>query len=607
MNAADFDIERFLAGLTSAPGVYRMFDAAGELLYVGKARNLKRRVASYFTRGGHTPKVEAMIAQTARIEVTVTHTETEALLLENNLIKRFRPRFNVVLRDDKSYPWIHVTDHPFPRITFYRGARREKGRFFGPFPSAHAVREAIGQLQKLFLLRGCTDVFFANRTRPCLQYQIHRCSAPCVGYIDATRYREDVEDAVLFLEGRSDKVIETLAARMDAAAAKLDYERAARYRDQIAALRRMQEKQHVSVKGGDLDAVAVVTRSGIHCVAVLVIRGGRSLGTRTFFPRAMPDSAPDEVLAAFLPQYYLGGELPPELVVSHPVEDVEVLQASFGEQLGRRVTIRHRVRGERARWLALAVTNAEQALALRLAADADMERRFEALAEALGLPQPPARIECFDVSHTMGEATVAACVVFGQGGAVKADYRRYNIRGVRPGDDYGALRQALERRYRRIVTGEGVLPDLLLIDGGQGQLAEALRVLDELHVTGIAVAAVAKGETRRPGFERIFVAGREGALILPADSSALHLVQQVRDEAHRFAIAGHRGRRAKARRESPLEAVAGLGPARRRALLKAFGGLQGVSRAGVEDLARVRGISREIARRIYDLFHRTES
>ncbi|HET7676155.1 MAG TPA: excinuclease ABC subunit UvrC [Gammaproteobacteria bacterium] len=602
---APFDSQRFLKSLTSAPGVYRMLDADGKLLYVGKASNLRKRVASYF-RTGLAPKTAAMMSQMASVEVTVTHTETEALLLENNLIKRFRPRYNVLLRDDKSYPYIRLEDdHPFPRLSFYRGRANGRQRLFGPYPSAGAVRDTLNLLQKLFRLRSCSDTFFKNRSRPCLQYQIGRCSAPCVELIDAQTYRRDVEAAVLFLEGRNREVIDGLVTRMEAASAALDFEQAARLRDQIAQLRRVQEKQYVSAaqRHGDADVIAAGTHGRLACVAVVVIRGGRNLGSKTFFPRTHGEAEPGEVLNAFLPQYYLGRDAPREIICNLPVEGRAALAATLAEQNGHRVVIAHSVRGERRHWIEMAEINLQQALATRLAVDADMAARLEQLQEALDLEQLPSRLECFDISHTGGESTVASCVVFDRRGPLKSDYRRYNIEGVAAGDDYGALRQAIRRRYLRIKKGEAPLPDVLFIDGGKGQLAEAEQVIEELQIEGVCLVGVSKGPTRKPGMEKLWLSGHSRPLILPTESPALHLVQRIRDEAHRFAITGHRQQRAKRRSRSPLEDIPGLGPKRRHQLLKQFGGMQGIVRAGVDDLRRVPGISEGLAKHIYERFH----
>ncbi|HEX7965102.1 MAG TPA: excinuclease ABC subunit UvrC [Gammaproteobacteria bacterium] len=593
--------------MTGAPGVYRMYGGGGEILYVGKARNLKKRLASYFRASESNPKTLVMRNQITDVQVTVTHTETEALLLENNLIKQHRPRYNVVLRDDKTYPYIRLDDsHPFPRLMLYRGRRREGGRYFGPYPSAYSARETVVLLQKLFLLRQCNDGFFRNRSRPCLQYQIKRCSAPCVGLVSQEDYARDTENAVMFLQGKTGEVVEAMVERMEQASARTEFELAARYRDQIASLRRTAEHQHISGEGGDYDVVAAAARAGVAAVTVMFVRSGRQLGNQVFHPRVSGEESTAAVLDAFLPQYYLGRDIPAVIVVAEPIEDAEVVAEALTGQSGHSVEIRDSVRGERRRQVEMARVNAEQALSLRLAMDAGMRRRFEALQEALELEQMPTRLECFDVSHTMGEGTVTSCVVFDTEGARKSDYRRFNIEGVEGGDDYGAMRQALTRRYTRLKKGEGLVPDVLFIDGGKGQLHEAEKVLEELQVEGVFLASIAKGPTRKPGFEQLFLSGREAPLILPPDSPALHLIQQIRDEAHRFAITGHRQRRAKARNTSPLEEIGGLGPKRRQALLKHFGGLQGVTRAGIEDLASVPGISRELAKRIYGLFHAEE-
>ncbi len=606
--ARRFDPLAFVKTLPPRPGVYRMLDDAGHLLYVGKARSLRNRVSSYFRADTTSPKTRALVSHVAGIEVTLTRTEAEALLLENNLIKEHRPRYNVLLRDDKSYPYIYLSGgHPYPRIGFHRGARRARGRYFGPYPSAGAVRATLRELQRLFRIRPCEDSFFANRSRPCLQYQIDRCSAPCVGLITEHDYAQDVEHAVHFLEGRSNQVIEALAGRMESAAARQDYELAAKYRDQIIELRRVQERQFVSGDGGDLDVTAVANSGEVYCVTVATIRGGRQLGTRDYFPKVPPGTHRDELRAAFLAQYYAGRKAPPEILGDGPVEEATMLERILTEDAGRRVSIRHRLRGDRARWVAMARDNAEQALAMRLAADTDHEQRLAALQEALDLDQPPARIECFDISHTMGEATVASCVVFGPEGPVKSDYRRFNIRDVTPGDDYAAIRQAVRRRYSRLKREDAVLPDVLLIDGGRGQLTQAAEAMRELQIDEVQLVGVAKGPSRRPGLEQLFLSGRDRPIILRPDSGALRLIQQVRDEAHRFAITGHRQRRGKSRRTSSLESIPGLGPKRRRELLRQFGGLRQVARADVIELARVPGISGELARRIYDSFHPDEA
>ena len=604
-DSTEFDAKSFLANLTHHPGVYRMRDAKGKIIYVGKARDLKKRVSSYFQKHHSDIKTVSMLTHVADVEVTVTNTEAEALLLEYNLIKRHRPRFNVVLRDDKSYPWIYVaTDKPFPRLQFHRGARKGKGRYFGPYPNAGAVRRTINELQKLFLLRNCRDSFFRNRSRPCLQHQIKRCTAPCVGLISEEDYAADVSAAMLFLEGRNQRVIDVMVERMEAASAGQEYEQAARYRDMIAKLKRVDSEQLMSRNSAkNLDVVGVASNGRMHCVTVLFIRNGSVQGSRDHFPRIGIDTDRSVLVGGFLSQYYLGREAPGEIIVETDFEDRELLEAGLAERAGHKVAIRDRVRGDRARWLELARKNAEQGLRIKSASNATIRRQFNELGEALELDGPPERLECFDVSHTFGEATVASCVVFNQAGALKSDYRRFNLTPESGGDDYGAMREALERRYARIKKGEVPVPDVLFVDGGKGQLAAALSVLEALELDWIKVVAVAKGTTRKAGMEQLFLAGKMTPLILPPDSPALHLIQQLRDEAHRFAITGHRQRRAKARSTSRLEEIPGLGPKRRRELLRQFGGLQGVRNAGVDDLAKVSGISRSLAERIYDDLH----
>lgn len=601
---SSFDSKLFLANVSQRPGVYRMLATDGEVLYVGKARNLKNRLASYFVGKAQTAKTMAMVGQIANVEVTVTASETEALLLEYNLIKRHKPRYNVALRDDKSFPYLYIsTDQDYPRISFYRGARKMPGKFFGPYPNARATRETSLLLQKLFLIRPCTDSFFQNRSRPCLQYQIKRCSGPCVQLISKEDYAQDIADSIKVLEGRGAELLEDLGSRMEQAAGDLQFERAARLRDQIHGIKAIHSTQAVTRNTEhDIDAVALESESGEHCVSIVFVRGGRNLGSNNFFPRAGLAEA-GELLSGFLAQYYLGREAPSEILISQEIEDADLLEQTLSEKMERSVKIRSGVRGVRARWLDMAQTNAKLGLQLRRATEATTNEQLQGIADVFDLPAPPKRIECFDISHTMGERTVASCVVFGPEGALKSDYRRFNIEGIAPGDDYGAMRQALTRRYARIKKGEVPMPDLLLIDGGPLQLAEAVRVLDELEIDGVALAGVAKGADRRPGQERLFLVDQDLPSILPPDSPALHLIQRIRDEAHRFAIAGHRHRRAKARRESILETVPGLGPRKRRDLLRQFGGLQGIARAGVEDLEKVHGISRKLAQSIYDSLH----
>ncbi len=597
-----FDGKAFVANLSSAPGVYRMLGAGGDLLYVGKAGNLKKRVGSYFLKPSMQPRIAAMVAQITQIEITLTRTEAEALLLEAQLIKSLRPRYNILLRDDKSYPYIHLTPGDYPRLTFHRGTRGG-GRYFGPYPSAISVRETLSLLQKLFRIRNCEDSYFRNRSRPCLQYQIGRCSAPCVQFISAEDYQASVRHAVMFLEGKSNALLDELIAQMEQASANLDFERAALMRDRIAAVKKVQANHYVQGAGRDMDILACTIANGIACVSVMFFREGISLGSRDFFPRLALDADEAAVIGSFLGQYYLERPVPDELILSHAPEGIGVLTEALGEHAGHKVELKTSVRSERARFLDMAVTNSTAALAARLASRQTLLNRFEAVRDLLGLDELPQRIECFDISHTMGEATVASCVVFGPEGPEKSQYRRFNISGITGGDDYAAMRQALERRYKRIQAGEGRLPDILLIDGGPGQVRQAIEVLATLGIEGVQIVGVAKGEARKAGHESLIL-GDTGRTLWPGpESPASHLIQSVRDEAHRFAITGHRGRREKAREASSLEEVAGIGAKRRAALLRQFGGLAGVTRAGVEELMQVNGINRELAERIYAALH----
>ncbi len=604
MKVRAFDPKEFVSALPRRPGVYRMYDAEGELLYVGKARNLRDRVGTYFAASNVNPKVQALVQQIADIEVTVTHSETEALLLEYNLIKAHRPRYNVVLRDDKSFPYIQLfLDHEYPRLSFYRGPRTPPHRYFGPFPNASAVKETLHQLQKLFKIRNCRESFFAHRSRPCLQHQIGRCSAPCVGLITPEEYARNVEAAVKVLEGRNDEVNAMLQARMEEAASKLQFEEAAQLRDQLAALKHIQAQQIVTAEGErDVDVFALTEGGGEYAISVMLVRGGRNLGTTSYFPRASI-AEPEELLASFVMQYYASQETPPEVLLNRKLEDADSLAQALAARTGRSVSVRRPVRGLAAKWVELTEENAAQALRMRLARRQGMEDMLAALAAELDLPEQPSRIECFDISHTSGEGTVASCVVFGSEGPLKKEYRRFSITGVTPGDDYAALRQAVQRRYTRIRDGEIPAPDLLLIDGGQGQIASVHEVLAELGFEDVTLIGVAKGPDRKPGQERLFVYGAGAPRTLEPHSPASRLIQRIRDEAHRFAISGHRRKRARRYTESVLETIPGLGPAKRRALLKHFGGLQGVMRAGVPDIEQVAGIGATLARSIYDHLH----
>jgi len=604
MEHPGFDPKPYLASLPKRPGVYRMFGADQELLYVGKARSLKDRVSTYFAARNVDPKVQALVQQLSAIEVTVTNSETEALLLEYNLIKAHKPRFNIVLRDDKSFPYIQLhTEHRFARLAFYRGPRSSGERYFGPFPSAGAVRDTLSQLQKLFRIRNCRDTFFANRSRPCLQHQIGRCSAPCVGLITREAYAQDIAAAVKVLEGRSEEVTAELKARMEEAAAALEFERAAQIRDQLAALQRVQSQQFITAEGErDVDVFAIVGEHGEFAVSVMLVRGGRNLGTTSYFPRAVL-AEPHEALASFVMQYYSGSEIPPEVLLGSRIEEAASLGEALSERSGHAVAVRHPVRGLPVRWVELTRENAAQALRMRFAQRQGMDEMLADLARELDLPEAPQRLECFDISHTGGEGTVASCVVFGPEGALKKEYRRFNITGITPGDDYAALRQALERRYRHVRDGEVPAPDVLLIDGGLGQIGEVHDVLAELGFSELTLVGVAKGPERRAGQERLFVYGLGSPVVPEAHGPASRLIQRIRDEAHRFAISGHRRRRARRYHESVLEAVPGLGPAKRRALLQHFGGLQGVMRAGVADLTQVTGIGATLARSVYEHLH----
>ena len=604
---AAFDVHAFVDGLSHRPGVYRMLDAEDTVIYVGKARDLRKRVATYFSGKAKEAKTMAMVERVARVEVTLTQTESEALLLEHTLIKKLRPKFNIILRDDKSYPWIRVsTEHEYPRLSFYRGSRRRKSQFFGPYPSAGAVKNTLNELQKLFRVRQCRDTFFANRSRPCLQYQIKRCSGPCVGLISPEAYAQDVSDSVDFLRGRNREVIDSLVRRMEAAAADLEFETAARLRDQVARLRRIEAEQHVATRGDvNADIVGVYRGGGSTSVAVLFVRGGRVLGSRDFQPANAAGRDDETVLTAFLGQLYVDRVPPQEIIVPQALPESALLAEAFSELAGHKVQIKYSVRGDRAGWQSMASDNAAQAASLAAASRAGIDRQLDALARAFDWPETPSRIECFDISHTGGEAAVASCVVFGTEGPLKSDYRRFNIASTDTGDDYAAMREALERRYARVRKGEVPMPDVVLIDGGKGQLSQAVDVMQSLDLGEILLVGVAKGRARKAGAEQLFTPGDDTALLLPPDDPALLLVQRIRDEAHRFAIAGHRGRRAKARKASVLEGIEGLGPARRRALLTQFGGLQGVRRASIDDLARVKGISKTLAERIYLEFHQS--
>ncbi|GHC36546.1 excinuclease ABC subunit UvrC [Aidingimonas halophila] len=602
----NFDAKQFLRTVSSAPGVYRMLDDQGNTLYIGKAKRLKPRLASYF-RGNLNAKTQALVSRIADIQTTVTRSETEALLLEQSLIKELRPPYNILLRDDKSYPFVFVSDrHPYPALEYKRArSRRDDGRYLGPYPSSTAVRESLSLMQKIFKTRNCEDSVFDNRSRPCLQYQINRCSAPCVGYISEDDYRRDVEHAIMCLQGKSEQVTDDLTRAMETASKALDFEEAARLRDQIQQLRQLQSRQFVDTDGGDADVFALAERPGALSISVLTVRQGRMLGARHHRPENGLDLDSAALLGEFVSQYYLGQqrELPGEVITSHPLPDGTLLQGALSERAGKRIRLASEVRGHRAQWLQMAQINAEQQLASQLADQSQMEKRFETLREALALERPLQRLECFDISHSHGEATVASCVVFGTQGPIKEDYRRYNIDGVAAGDDYAAMKQALTRRFKRMVNGEGKRPDILLVDGGKGQLNMARDVFAELGISDVGLVGVAKGITRKPGLETLFIETVDSTLDLDGTSAALHLIQHIRDEAHRFAISGHRAKRDKRRRTSTLQDIPGVGPKRRRELLRFFGGLQGVRKASRDELARVPGISASLATTIHQALH----
>lgn len=597
------NIKAFLNSLPNQPGIYQMLGAEGRILYIGKARNLKKRITSYFSGRAKDLKTQALMKHVKDVNVTITHSENDALILECNLIKKHKPHYNVVFRDDKSYPYILITEEDFPRIDLYRGAKKLKGRYFGPYPSAAAVRETIHIIEKLFHLRTCSDSFFATRTRACLQHQIERCTAPCVGLISAEEYHNNVRHTILFLEGKSQLLLDELKQRMEHFAKQLNFEAAGHIRDQIRKLRQIQERQYVTSEHGDVDIISVVIEAGVACIQLLIIRGGRILGSRSFFPSVPPAATQEEILTSFITQHYLGNkDIPKEIILNIALTEKDWLSAALSEQAKHKVTLSHNVRGERNKWLEIANNSAQQSVASRLLNRANTKARFEALQQTLKLPHPPNRIECFDISHTMGEATVASCVVFNISGAVKSDYRRFNITGITPGDDFAAMHQALTRRFKRLLTENTKLPEILLIDGGKPQLAAAEKTLQELAIQGVTVVGVAKGVTRKPGFETLYLP-HESPIHLAPDSIALHFIQQIRDEAHRFAITGHRQRRDKKRVTSSLELIPGIGAKRRRELLRYFGGIQAINRASLEELAKVPGISQSLAKRIFMALH----
>ena len=598
-----FASKSFIDSLTQRAGTYQMMDSDGAVLYVGKAKNLKKRVSSYFRKSGISAKTSALVKRISDIDITVTETETEALILEQNLIKKHRPAFNILMRDDKSYPYILLTDKDqWPRLSFHRGPKKQQGTYFGPYPSVNSVRESMSLLQRVFKVRQCEDSFFKNRSRPCLQYQINRCSGPCVDLATEEDYQTSVELTRKYLEGKSDEITKQLEQQMDRASDEMQYERAAEMRDQIKALRQVQAQQVIEKGRGIIDVIAASLERGQACIHILYIRQGRILGSRSFYPKIQLSETVEDLLSEFLPQIYLNGhgrsDIPKEIITSNSFEGADALTKALEHLINRSVKIKHSVRGARAKWMELAARTANLNLQARLLSTQTVNQRFESLKETLGFESTPERIECFDVSHSSGESTVASCVVFDSNGPVKNDYRKFNIKGVKANDDYAAMKQALERRYKRLVNGEGQMPDILLIDGGKGQLSVAKTALAELGVVGVTIIGVAKGTTRKAGFETLIFA-ETGHVITDPDQAALHLIQQIRDEAHRFAITGHKQQRDKKRRTSALEGIPGVGPKRRRDLLKHFGGIVEVKKASVADLMKVSNINKQVAESIY--------
>tara|TARA_R110002072_G_scaffold196017_2_gene353375 strand:+ start:9742 stop:11511 length:1770 start_codon:yes stop_codon:yes gene_type:complete len=586
-----------------------MQDGQGQVIYVGKAKNLKKRVSSYFNRSqSDSSKTQVMVKQVENIEVTVTHTENEALILENNLIKSYKPRYNILFRDDKSYPYLYLsTDHDYPHFKYHRGALRGKGKYFGPYPGAGSVRRTLNLLQKLFMIRSCEDSVFANRSRPCLQYQIKRCSAPCVDIVSKADYQRDIQHATLFLEGKNDEVIKALNEPMQRASDALEFEVAARLRDQIRSLRDVQEKQHISTDAGDLDIIACAINGNHACIQLTIIRSGLNLGSRSYYPQNIAEQSETELVNAFLSQFYLNPnsqqKIPSEILISHNIDAIRLVEEVISEKAKKKIKLKSKVRGERAKWLGMTQENADLTLKHKLASNKSQYKRFDALKELLSFKEPIERMECFDISHTQGESTVGSCVVFGPDGPMNSQYRQFNIKNITKGDDYAAMGQVIRRRYTRLVKEDAKLPDLILIDGGKGQIGVAKKELDELQIRHIPILGVAKGPSRKPGLENLILALENKTIDCDSASPALHLIQHIRDEAHRFAITAHRQRRKKTRNRSTLEDIEGIGNKRRQNLIKHFGGLQGVAKAGIDDLSNVPGIDKNLAQKIYETFH----
>ncbi len=598
-----FDSKEFLNRVTELPGVYQMFDVQGDVIYVGKARNLRKRLSSYFTKSNQPIKTKSLVSNIADISVITTDTENEALILENRLIKEYKPRYNILLRDDKSYPYIHLTDHKYPRLVYHRGAKKGGGKFFGPFSSPKAVSETLRHLQRIFKIRQCADSYFSNRSRPCLQFQINRCSAPCVKNISHEKYMQNINNAVLFLEGKNTLLIDKLVQDMEEQSSALDFESAAQTRDMISELRHVLQRQVVEGDKGDLDIIAIARDAGVNVLQVFFIRNGQNQGTASYTPKVPADTEDSELIGAFISQYYQDKAIPNQVVVSQLPDEKELLESVLSELKGKEIKIVSKVREAKREWLEFAIKNSQNTLRSLINSKANMDARYKSLVHELELKKIPARIECFDISHNLGESTVASCVVFDASGPVNSAYRRFNINDITPGDDYAAMEQAIHRRYLRVVKESGALPDILLVDGGKGQLGKAVEVIAELKLQDILIVGIAKGEGRKPGLEKIIIPSTNREFMLPSTSMALHLLQHIRDEAHRFALAGHRGKISKKKTRSILEDISGLGPKRRQLLLKQFGGIQGLSRAGVADIQKIKGISKEMAQEVYAMFH----
>ena len=604
-----FNSKKFVSSLTSRPGIYCMKNNNDKVIYIGKAKNLKKRVSSYFNRADSAPiKTQVMMKQVDNIDVTITETESEALILENNLIKEYKPKYNIIFRDDKSYPYIYLTTtHKFPRFNYYRGSLKGKGKYFGPFPSAGSVKKTLNLIQKLFLIRSCEDSVFANRSRPCLQYQIKRCSAPCVNYITKEDYQSDIDNAVLFIEGKKEKIVKTLTKPMQIAADELDYEKAAKLRDQIRSVREIQKKQYAGGKVNDVDIVVCAKNNNQACIQLSFIRSGLNLGSRKYYPRHIEEQSESDLIQAFLSQFYLNNKklkkYPAEILVSHDIDEKTLVETVIYEKFKQNIKIKYKVRGERAKWLSIAKENATLDLRQKLAINENLTKRYKALQDLLGFAEPIEKMECFDISHMQGESTVGSCVVFGKNGAIKEQYRKFNIENITKGDDYAATSQIIRRRYMRLIKENNILPDLILIDGGKGQINVAKKELDELQLSHILILGIAKGPSRKAGMENLILSIDNEIIECDSASPALHLIQHIRDEAHRFAIMAHRQKRKKKRSRSILEEIEGIGNKRRQLLIRHFGGLQGVSKASINELTKVSGINKNLAKKIYETIH----